>query len=60
MRFIVVDGLDGAGKDTHANLIKKRYEDMGEYVILRSHPESDNPYGRRAKKALLKGGRLII
>lgn len=58
MRFIVVDGLDGAGKDTHAQLIKKRYEDRGEHVILRSHPETDNPYGRRAKRALLKGGKI--
>jgi len=58
MRFIVVDGLDGAGKDTHARLIKQRYETMGESVILRSHPESDNSYGRRAKRALLKGGKI--
>ncbi|MDI6882229.1 MAG: thymidylate kinase [Methanothermobacter sp.] len=58
MRFIVIDGLDGAGKDTHAKLIKKRYESMGEKVIFRSHPEDDNPYGRKAKKALLKGGKI--
>ena len=58
MRFIVIDGLDGAGKDTHAKLIKKRYESMGEKVIYRSHPENDNPYGRRAKKALLKKGKI--
>ena len=58
MRFIVIDGLDGAGKDTHAKLIKKRYENMGEKVIYRSHPENDNPYGRRAKNALLKKGKI--
>ena len=58
MRFIVIDGLDGAGKDTHALLIKKRYEAMGEKVILRSHPESDNIYGRRAKRALLGRGKV--
>ena len=58
MRFIVIDGLDGAGKDTHAKLIKKRYESMGEKVIYRSHPENDNPYGRRAKNALLKKGKI--
>lgn len=58
VRFIVVDGLDGAGKDTHAELIRERYVKKGESVIIRSHPESDNPYGRRAKRALLGSGKL--
>ncbi|MEA2054973.1 MAG: thymidylate kinase [Candidatus Thermoplasmatota archaeon] len=57
MRFIVVDGLDGAGKDTHANLIMERYAAEGKKVIVRSHPEDDNKYGRRAKKALLGKGK---
>lgn len=58
MRFIVVDGLDGVGKDTHAHLIKKRYENKGEKVIVRSHPESDNFFGKKAKKALLGKGKI--
>ena len=58
MRFIVVDGLDGSGKDTHAGLIKQRYEKMGERVVVRSHPESDNYFGRRAKEALLGSGKV--
>jgi len=58
MRFIVVDGLDGVGKDTHALLIKKRYEENGEKVIIRSHPESDNFFGRKAKKALYGKGKI--
>jgi len=58
VRFIVVDGLDGAGKDTHARLIRERYVAKGENVIIRSHPESDNPYGRRAKQALLGRGKI--
>jgi dTMP kinase len=58
MRLIIVDGLDGVGKDTHAQLIKERYEKKGEKVIVRSHPESDNFYGRTAKKALLGKGRI--
>lgn len=57
MRFIVIDGLDAAGKDTHALMIKERYESRGETVILRSHPSSDNSYGRKAKKALLGTGK---
>jgi len=58
MRFIVIDGLDGAGKDTQANLIHQKYISMGESVILRSHPSSDNSYGIKAKKALLRSGKL--
>jgi len=56
MRFIVIDGLDAAGKDTHAKLIKERYESKGEKVIIRSHPSIDNFYGKNAKDALFKRG----
>jgi dTMP kinase len=58
MRLIIVDGLDGVGKDTHAQLIKQRYEKKGDKVIIRSHPETDNFYGRTAKKALLGEGKI--
>lgn len=58
MRLIIVDGLDGVGKDTQAQMIKKRYEALGKKVVVRSHPESDNFYGRAAKKALLSAGKI--
>ena len=58
MRLIIIDGLDGVGKDTHAQNIKKRYENNGEKVLLRSHPESDNFFGKKAKKALLDRGKI--
>jgi len=58
VRLIIVDGLDGVGKDTHANLIRERYENRGEKVIIRSHPESDNYFGIKTKKALLGKGKL--
>lgn len=58
MRFIVIDGLDAAGKDTHAKIIKKRYERRGEDVLLRSHPSSDNLFGEKAEKALLGKGKI--
>lgn len=58
MRFIIVDGLDGVGKDTHANIIKNRYESKGETVIIRSHPESDNFFGKKAKEALYGEGKI--
>ena len=37
MPLIIVDGLDGLAKDTHAQLIKKRYEEKGERVVLGYH-----------------------
>jgi len=58
MRFIIIDGLDGSGKDTHANLIHERYQSKGDSVILRTHPSNDNIYGVRAKNALLKHGKI--
>lgn len=58
MRFIVVDGLDGSGKNTHAELIKKRYIDQGQSVLVRSHPENDNFYGRKTRQALLGSGKV--
>jgi dTMP kinase len=58
MRFIVIDGLDGSGKDTQAKLIAEKYLAKNESVIIRSHPSEDNPYGIMAKKALLGKGKL--
>ena len=56
-RFIAIDGLDGSGKDTQARLIKAKYEKEGT-VVIRSHPTSDNFFGRTSKSALEKGGKL--
>ena len=50
-RFIAIDGLDGSGKDTQARLIKEKYEKEGT-VIIRSHPTTDNFFGRTSKNAL--------
>ncbi|MTK64143.1 MAG: thymidylate kinase [Methanobacterium sp.] len=58
MRFIVIDGLDGSGKDTQAKLIAEKYLANDESVIIRSHPSEDNPYGIMAKKALLGTGKI--
>ena len=56
-RFIIIDGLDGCGKDTQANLLRQKYLERNESVILRSHPTMDNSYGIKAKKALLGDGK---
>lgn len=57
MRLVIIDGLDGSGKDTHAKLVKKRYEEKGEKVLIRSHPHTDNIFGIVGKKALQKRGK---
>jgi len=58
MRLIIVDGLDGVGKDTQAQLIKTRYEKKGERIVLRTHPSTDNYFGKKAKEALLGKGKI--
>ena len=58
MRLIIIDGLDGVGKDTQAELIKERYEKKNENVVVRSHPDSDNYFGKKAKNALLGKGKI--
>ena len=57
-KFIVIDGLDGSGKDTQVNLLAECYENKGRKVTVRSHPCSDNKFGRKSKQALLKEGKL--
>ncbi|AIG98188.1 nucleoside/nucleotide kinase family protein [Archaeoglobus fulgidus] len=57
MRFIVIDGMDGAGKDTHAEFVRRRYAERGS-VIVRTHP-SDSLFGRVAKASLLRRGKFF-
>ena len=57
MRLIIVDGLDAVGKDTHGQYIAEYYKKKGEQVILRSHPSSDNFFGRKAKESLIQAGK---
>lgn len=57
-KFIVIDGLDGSGKDTQVNLIAQAYQSKGRDVTIRSHPCNDNKYGIKSKQALLKTGKL--
>jgi len=51
VRFIVVDGLDGCGKDTHAQRMKELMESEGQKVTIISHP-SRRRLGRLSKRAL--------
>src|SRR5512136_1556401 len=53
--FIVVDGLDGCGKDTHAQRIKQLIESEGRRVLIVSHP-STRLFGRLSKRNLQGSG----
>jgi len=57
LRFIVVDGLDGCGKDTHAKRIASLLESKGERVTIVSHP-SNRRFGRISKRYLEGSGKL--
>jgi dTMP kinase len=51
----VVDGLDGCGKDTHAENIKRILEASGEKVVIVSHP-SKRRFGKMSKRSLESTG----
>jgi len=55
LKFIVVDGLDGCGKDTHAQRIRDALEVRGEKVTIISHP-SKRLFGRLSKRFLEGSG----
>ncbi len=58
-RFIVIDGLDGSGKDTQALLLKDYLSKNGGRVIIRAHPSQDNRFGILSKKALMRKGQIM-
>lgn len=57
MRFIVIEGLDGSGKDTQALKLRDHLAKDGKEVVLRIHPAPDNAFGRISKRALEKSGK---
>ena len=54
--FIVIDGLDGSGKSTQAEMLCSHIEELGMTYVLRSHPSNDNYLGREGMKYLLREG----
>lgn len=58
MRWFVVDGIDGSGKNTHALWIKEYYEKKGETTLIYFHPSERIP-GRISKAALKKSGTVM-
>jgi len=58
MRWIVIDGIDGSGKTTHASWIKEYYEERGESTAIYLHPSS-RLLGRLSRKSLQGSGRVM-
>ena len=58
MRWIVVDGIDGSGKSTYADLIEDYYRDRGEKVVVHIHPSSGR-LGRISRHALESRGKAM-
>lgn len=54
--FIVIDGLDGSGKTTQAEMLCDGIQELGMTYILRSHPSDDNYLGRKGREYLLRKG----
>ena len=54
--FIVLEGIDGAGKSTQAKLLRLWFEERGYEVVLTKEP-TDTPFGKLIRKLVLTGGR---
>ncbi|WP_457752611.1 dTMP kinase [Thermococcus sp.] len=54
--FIVIEGIDGAGKSTQAKLLAKWFEKRGYDVVLTKEP-TDTAFGKLIRKLVLTGGR---
>ena len=55
-KFIVLEGIDGAGKSTQAKLLAEWFEERGEEVILTKEP-TDTAFGKLIRRLVLTGGR---
>ena len=58
MKWLVVDGIDGSGKNTIGHLLKDWYASKGDEVIIMQHP-SGRIAGRISRKALQSEGALM-
>jgi dTMP kinase len=58
LQFIVIDGIDGAGKSMMAAWIAEHYRMRGEKVMVRTHP-SGTWFGRMSQRSLTAEGRFM-
>ena len=54
--FIVIDGLDGSGMSTQAEMLCDHIESLGMSYVIRSHPSDDIYLGRKGRVYLLREG----
>ena len=53
-KFIVIEGLDGSGKSTQADLLANFLSEKGKEYILKNEPTTESKAGRKIKQALKK------
>jgi dTMP kinase len=53
-KFIVIEGLDGSGQSTQAELLKDFLVEKGHRVILTKEPTKDSEAGKKIRQALDK------
>ncbi len=54
--FIVIEGIDGAGKSTQARLLAEWFKERGKEVVLTKEP-TDTAFGKLIRRLVLTGGR---
>lgn len=54
--FIVIEGIDGAGKSTQAKLLVEWFEKKGYEVVLTKEP-TDTAFGKLIRRLVLTGGK---
>jgi len=54
--FIVMEGIDGAGKSTQAKLLAEWFEEQGYETVLTKEP-TDTAFGKLIRRLVLTGGR---
>lgn len=54
--YIVIEGQDGTGKSTQAELLKKHYEAKGKHVIMLEEPDGDLPQAHDLHDMILTRG----
>ncbi|USH00583.1 dTMP kinase [Thermococcus argininiproducens] len=54
--FIVLEGIDGAGKSTQAKMLANWFEERGYEVVLTKEP-TDTAFGKLIRRLVLTGGK---
>ena len=60
MAWFVIDGMDGSGKTTSSDYIRKELESRGRKVLEITHPNHDRFFGRVAAKFLTIDNKMSV